>query len=111
MTTYAGVELVPGDRLMLCWPSGNRDEREFADPDRFDVARRPNRHLAYGRGKHTCLGLHVAQLEMRVLFEELLLRLESLELAGDPVHKPTNFVGGLDSLPVTGFNPVVPTNL
>jgi cytochrome P450 len=86
---------------MLCWPSGNRDEREFADPDRFDVTRRPNRHLAYGRGKHTCLGLHVAQLGMRVLFEELLARLESLELAGAPVYKPANFVGGLDSLPVT----------
>ncbi len=102
-TTYAGVELVPGDRLMLCWPSGNRDEREFGDPDRFDVTRRPNRHLAYGRGRHTCLGLHVANLEMRVLFEELIPRLESLELAGEPVYKATNFVGGLDSLPATLF--------
>lgn len=100
-TTYEDVDLVPGDRLMLCWPAGNRDEREFPDPDVFDVTRRPNRHLAYGRGKHTCLGLHVAQLEMRVLFEELLPRLESIELAGEPVYKATNFVGGLDSLPVT----------
>jgi alpha-terpineol hydroxylase len=99
--THGGIEFHRGDRLMLCWPAGNRDEREFPDPDRFDVTRRPNRHLSYGRGRHTCIGLHVAQLEMRVLFEELIPRLKDLHLAGKPTYKATNFVGGLNTLPAT----------
>lgn len=88
------------DRLMLCYPSGCRDEEIFADPDRFDVQREPNPHVAFGFGPHMCLGQHLAKLEMRVLFEELMPRLRSVELAGAPRMVETNFVGGYKRLPI-----------
>ncbi|WP_155645676.1 cytochrome P450, partial [Erythrobacter donghaensis] len=67
-----------------CYVSGNHDERVFPDPDRFDASRGPNRHVAFGAGVHQCLGLHLARLEMRILFDELLDRIDSVELAGTP---------------------------
>jgi cytochrome P450 len=99
-TTLRGQEIKGGDRLMLCYPSGNRDEDVFADPDVFDVARKPNRHISFGYGPHMCLGQHVAKLEMRILFEELIPRLKSVELTGDPKLSQANFVGGLTRLPI-----------
>ncbi len=80
----SGQLIRAGERLMLCYPSANRDETVFADPDRFNVARNPNRHLAFGFGPHMCLGQHLAKLEMRILFEELLPHLEAAELDGEP---------------------------
>jgi cytochrome P450 len=88
------------DRLMMCYPSGNRDTDVFVDPDRFDITRSPNQHVAFGFGPHMCLGQHLAKLEMRVLFQELLPHLKSVELAGDPRLVETNFVGGYKSLPI-----------
>jgi alpha-terpineol hydroxylase len=95
-----GVPLRAMDRLMCLFVSGNRDEAVFADPHRFDVTRRPNPHLSFSFGPHICLGQHLAKLEMRVLFEELVPRLRSLELAGEPRLKVSNFVSGLKTLPV-----------
>jgi hypothetical protein len=69
-----GKRLRAGQGVLLLYASANRDEREFAEPDRFDVARRPKRMLGFGHGAHLCLGLHVARLEGRVLLEELLAR-------------------------------------
>jgi cytochrome P450 len=99
-TQIRGQTIAKGDRLMLCYPSGNRDEEVFDDPDRFRVDRDATRHVAFGYGGHVCLGQHLARLEMRVFFEELLERLESIELAGEPRHSASTFVGGPKTVPI-----------
>jgi cytochrome P450 len=99
-TVVRGQTIRAMDRLMMCYPSGNRDEEVFADAARFDITRSPNPHIAFGFGPHMCLGQHLAKLEMRVLFEELLPHLDSIELAGDPRMVETNFVGGYKTLPI-----------
>jgi cytochrome P450 len=88
------------ERLMLLYSSANRDEDVFDNADAFDITRKPNKHLAFGFGPHVCLGQHVAKLEMRLLFEALLPRLKSVDLAGEPRFAQTNFVGGLKTLPI-----------
>jgi cytochrome P450 family 142 subfamily A polypeptide 1 len=98
-----GQHIAEGDRILLLYPSANRDETVFADPFRFDIRRSPNDHVAFGAyGRHHCLGAPLARLELRILFEELLARLKDLELATDeplPTRRG-NFVLGLDSVPV-----------
>jgi len=89
-----------GDRLFLSYPSANRDSDRFENPDAFDIRRSPNQHLSFGNGPHMCLGQHLAKLDMRILFEILMPRLASIELAGQPRYSVTNFIGGLTSLPV-----------
>ncbi len=89
-----------GDWLMLCYLSGDQDEEVFADPFRFRIDRTPNKQLAFGFGGHMCLGQHLARMEMRVFFEELLPRIKSLSAAGDASHTKAVFVGGLKSLPI-----------
>jgi cytochrome P450 len=96
----AGRRIAKGDWLMLCYPSGNRDEAVFDEPDVFKPERSPNRHLAFGYGAHLCLGQHLAKLEMRILFEELMPRLRSLEFAGTPTRSVANFVSGPKRLPI-----------
>jgi cytochrome P450 len=85
---------------MMCYPSANRDEDVFEDPFRFDITRPPSKHLAFGYGPHVCLGQHLARMEMRIFFEELLARDQHLTLSGTPRWVQTNFVGGLKRLPV-----------
>ena len=99
-TELAGQKIPKGDWLMLCYPSGNRDEAVFEDPFRYDIARAPNKHVAFGYGAHVCLGQHLARMEMRILWEELLPRLESLELDGQPTRTQANFVCGPKSVPI-----------
>jgi cytochrome P450 len=99
-TVVRGQQIRAMDRLMMCYPSGCRDEDVFADPNAFNIMRDPNPHIAFGYGSHMCIGQHLAKLEMRVLFEELLPHLESVELAGDPRFVETNFVGGYKRLPI-----------
>ncbi|MEM9311008.1 MAG: cytochrome P450 [Pseudomonadota bacterium] len=89
-----------GDWMMINYVSANHDPAQFEDPRRFDAARSPNRHLAFGAGGHQCLGLHLARLEMRLLFEALLDRVETVELAGEPKRATSTFVGGLKTLPI-----------
>jgi cytochrome P450 len=89
-----------GDYLGLFYASANRDSDVFADPFRFDVTRRPNRHLGFGSGEHFCLGAHVARMSIRALLQELGERVERLELAGDPSPIHASFVVGLKKLPV-----------
>jgi cytochrome P450 len=79
--------------------SGCRDEEVFDKPDDFIVDRNPNVHLAFGFGPHTCVGQHLAKQELKVMFEELLPRLESIEITGPGSVTQTNFVGGLKHLP------------
>jgi len=96
-----------GDRLLLMYPSANRDEAVFDEPFRFDITRDPNPHVAFGgRGAHHCLGNSLARLELRVMFEELLRRFPDLELAAPdpPPLRPANFVVGIEALPVR-FSP------
>ncbi len=98
-----GQQVREGDRILLLYPSGNRDESVFTDPFRFDIRRTPNDHVAFGAyGRHHCLGAPLARLELRVLFEELLRRLDHLELATDePLQQRRgNFVLGLNQVPV-----------
>ena len=95
-----GRKLAQNDWLMLCYASGNRDEDVFDDPNAFRVDRKPNKHLAFGYGAHLCLGQHLAKMEMRILWEEMLPRLESLELAGVPKQSQAVFVNGPKTLPI-----------
>jgi cytochrome P450 len=95
-----GRTIRKGDWLYLAYPSGNRDEEVFEDPFAFRSDRSPNKHVAFGYGAHLCLGQHLAKLEMRILFEELLPRLRSLELDGTPRWAESGFVGGLKTLPI-----------
>ena len=83
-TEVGGRPIRKGDWLMLSYLSANNDETVFDDPEHFRVDRDASRHIAFGTGAHACLGQHLARLEMRILFEELLPRLHSLELAGEP---------------------------
>lgn len=95
-----GTTIRAGDSVLLSYPSGNRDEDAFVDPFSFDVGRSPNKHLAFGFGVHYCLGAMLARMELKALFRELLPRLKSVELAGDPKWMKTIFVGGLKTLPI-----------
>jgi len=99
-TELRGRAIKEGDWLMLCYASGNRDEDVFPNPDAFDIDRTPNRQLAFGNGAHLCLGQHLARMEMRILFEELLPRVRSVGLAGAPRYVESFFVSGLKSLPI-----------
>jgi cytochrome P450 len=90
-----------GDKVALWYVSGNRDERHFPEAGRFDVARDPNKHLAFGLGSpHYCLGAHLARLELRVWLEEMLPSLGRIELAGSPRRLRSNFFHGVKSLPI-----------
>jgi cytochrome P450 len=100
-TELGGTAIRAGDKVILWYVSGNRDEAEFADPDVFDVGRDPNRHLSFGRGgPHLCLGVHLARLEVKVVLAALARRVSRFELAGEPRRIRSNFTNGLRTLPV-----------
>jgi hypothetical protein len=95
-----GRKIKAGDALLMCYPSGNRDEETFEDPFAFKVDRSPNRHLAFGYGAHLCLGQYLAKIEMRAFYKELIARLDHVELAGSPAWTEASFVSGLKRLPI-----------
>ena len=95
-----GKRIRAGDSLMMCYPSANRDEDVFEDPFRFDITRSPNKHISFGYGPHVCLGQHLAKMEIRIFFEELLSRVDGFELDGEPQWLASNFVGGLKRFPL-----------
>jgi cytochrome P450 len=99
-TELRGRKIAKGDWLMLCYGSGNRDEEVFDRPFDFLIDRASNRHVAFGYGAHVCLGQHLARMEMRLLLEELVPRLEAVELAGPLVLSASNFVNGPKRLPI-----------
>ncbi|OJF83000.1 cytochrome P450 [Nocardia seriolae] len=89
-----------GDKVTLWWTSANRDEAVFPEPHRFDIGRRPNPHLAFGRGGHFCLGSNLARMEMRVLVDALLDRVETAELTGPVEYTRSNKHTGVRHMPV-----------
>lgn len=99
-TELSGQKIAKGDWLMISYIAANHDPAVFDNPRQFDASRSPNRHLAFGAGGHQCLGLHMARMEMKILFNELLDRIETLELAGEAKRATSIFVGGLKTLPI-----------
>lgn len=90
-----------GQKVAMYYGSANRDEEAFAEPDRFDVGRHPNEHVAFGGGgTHFCLGANLARLEIRVLFEELVKRVSGAELTGPVRRLRSNFINGIKEMPV-----------
>ncbi|MGD0288724.1 MAG: cytochrome P450 [Candidatus Binataceae bacterium] len=99
-TELAGTKIKEGDRVALWIPSANRDESVFNDPYRFDIARHPNEHIAFGKGEHFCAGVHLARLELRLMLADLLSRIEHIELAGNVERLKSNLIAGIKHMPV-----------
>jgi cytochrome P450 len=100
-TELNGTRIAAGDKVSTWFVSGNRDESVFEQPDRFDIARSPNKHMAFGPGGiHHCMGAHLAKMEVRIAFEELLARADEIELTGPPERLRSNFFNGIKRLPV-----------
>jgi cytochrome P450 len=101
-TELGGVDIGAGDKVVTWLVSGNRDESVFEEPDHFDVTRAPNPHMTFGPGGiHHCLGAHLAKMEVRITFEDLLSRGVELELTGAPERLRSNFFNGIKRLPVS----------
>jgi cholest-4-en-3-one 26-monooxygenase len=95
-----GVKIREGEKVTLWYASANRDEDVFDDPDRFDIRRRPNEHVAFGHGQHFCLGANLARMEIRVMFEELLSRFDDIALAGSVRRLRSHFIDGIKTIPI-----------
>jgi cytochrome P450 family 142 subfamily A polypeptide 1 len=93
----AGQPIAEGDRVLLAYPSANRDEAVFDDPFRFDVRRSPNPHLAFGHGTHFCLGANLARLELRILLEQMTQRWKDLTPVTEPDIEANVFAGAVKS--------------
>ncbi len=100
-TELGGRQLAAGDKVVLYYVSANRDPAAFTGPDRLDLARRSNPHLAFGVGSHYCLGSHLAPLEARALLDALRPELPRLRALGPPVRLASNFVNGIKSFPIS----------
>jgi cytochrome P450 len=99
-TVLHDVPIAAGDKVAMYYTSANRDEEVFDDAPSFDIHRHPNPHLSFGIGEHFCLGVHLARLEGRIFFEELLATFPTIERTGDPVRLRSNLNNGLKALPV-----------
>ena len=95
-----GQRIRGGDKVVIFYPSANRDEAKFRSPERFDIGRTPNEHVAFGIGEHFCLGANLARLEIRLIFEELLRRVPDLALDGPVRRLRSNFINGIKAMPV-----------
>jgi cytochrome P450 len=96
-----GRQIKAGDKVIIWFISADYDERQFPDPYRFDIKRRPNEHVAFGlKSPHKCLGEHLARVEIQVLFEELLPRLADVCLNGPVERLRSNFIAGIKHLPL-----------
>lgn len=104
-TELAGTHIKAGDKVAMYYTSANRDETVFDDPQQFNIHRHPNPHLSFGMGVHFCLGAHLARLEGRVFFEELLATFPGIELSGEPVRIRSNLNNSLKRLPITLTGP------
>jgi cytochrome P450 len=99
-TVLSGVEMKEGDKVVLWYASGNRDEAVFGNPFDFDVLRTPNEHIGFGGpGPHFCMGANLARREIRVMFRQIFNRLPDLEITGPPERLASNFVHGIKRMP------------
>ena len=108
-----GAQIREGQELLLLYPSANRDEAVFENPDTFDITRSPNPHMAFGFGAHFCLGNQLARLELRVMVERVLARMPDLRLAverGALERREANFISGIEQMPVA-FTPTAPVGV
>jgi cytochrome P450 len=96
----SGTHIAAGDKVAMYYTSANRDDEVFGDPQEFDIHRHPNPHLSFGIGSHFCLGVHLARLEGKVFFQELLDSFATIELTGEPVRIRSNLNNTLKRLPV-----------
>jgi cytochrome P450 len=99
-TVLGGQEIAAGDKVAMYYTAANRDPAVFADPHTFDITRSPNPHLSFGIAEHFCLGVHLARLEGRIFFEELLAAFPSIEQTGDPVRLRSNLNNSYKRVPV-----------
>ncbi|WP_447762934.1 cytochrome P450 [Sphingopyxis panaciterrae] len=99
-TELAGQAIRKGDKVVVFYPSGNRDERIFADPDRFDVTRPIRQHLAFGAGTHVCVGSRLAEMQLRLAFATMARHVRRFEIAGEPSRVRSNFINGFKRLDV-----------
>jgi len=99
-TRIGHQEIRKGEKVVMYYGAANRDPEVFDDPERFDITRRPNPQVAFGVGTHFCMGSHIARLEMRVTLEEFLRRFPNPSLAGPPERLPSNFISGIQRLPL-----------
>lgn len=99
-TVLGGVDIAAGDKVAMYYTAANRDPAVFADPHRFDITRSPNPHLSFGIAEHFCLGVHLARLEGRIFFEELLATFGTIEPTGDPVRLRSNLNNSYKRVPV-----------
>ena len=99
-TEIAGQPVAAGERVAMLLPGANFDPAVIDDPRAFDLSRDPNRHLSFGMGPHACIGRHIAALEIKLLFEELLRDTSTIEMAGEIGYVRDNFLRGVHSLPV-----------
>src|SRR5258708_35051714 len=97
----SGQRISAGDKVVVSFPSANRDEAVYAGPDRFDIRRHPNPHLAFGHGPHFCLGAHLARTQMRALFDEVLARTSSITYGGQPSYLRSHFQRCVNQLPIS----------
>jgi cytochrome P450 len=95
-----GQRIRAGQKLLLCYPSGNRDPEVFDDPERFDVGRTPNAHLTFGYGPHFCLGARLAELQLRCAFQELVPHLGRLQVSGPIQRVRSSWLNRITALPV-----------
>jgi cytochrome P450 / NADPH-cytochrome P450 reductase len=103
-TELGGKTIHKGDKVVVYYPSANRDELVFDEPNQFDVRRRPNDHLAFGAGPHFCLGASLARMELKSMFAEILSRIPDFELVSDPTRVQSTFINGIRELPLQ-FSP------
>lgn len=95
-----GQTIAKGDKIVMWYGAANRDEEAFENPDKFDVTRDPNEHLAFGYGQHRCLGARLAQLQLRVMLSEILARIPDMEFNGEVKRLRSNFINGIKYMPV-----------
>ncbi|MGK0400442.1 MAG: cytochrome P450 [Candidatus Azotimanducaceae bacterium] len=99
--SFQGQSIKAGDKVLMWYLSGNRDETAIEDPERFWIDRQnPRHHLSFGFGIHRCMGNRLAEMQLRVLWEEIIKRFERVEVVGEPVRVASNFVRGISDLPV-----------
>ena len=104
-TEIRGQKIAKGDKVLMWHVSANRDEEVFEDPFKFDIERSPNEHISFGGGgPHYCLGANLARAELRIIFREMLTRMDDIQLAGEPDFLRSNFIQGIKHMPIT-FTP------